>query len=481
MIKLRPYQIESIAGLRASFAQKNKNLILCLPTGAGKTVVFSEMVRLASLRKTQTLVLTDRVELFGQTFAALNRTGLTPQILNAQTKTDQFDSHALVTVAMVETFKRRLLMGYEPKLIIIDECHKGNFTKVLEQYPDARIIGATATPVGKHLYKHYDEIIQTIDIPELVDFEFLAPCKAYQMQDDFSDLETKRGEYTEQSLFNHFNDRKLYSGVVEQWLKHAQNKKTIVFNVNIEHANQMTIEFQNAGITSECITSKTPKAERVEILAAFTRGEFSVLNNCGILTTGYDEPSIEVVVMNRKTKSLPLWLQCCGRGSRMSPGTGKTKFTVLDFGMNHDEHGLWSEPRTWKLEPPKKKKLGESPVKNCPKCEAMLRASAKECEYCGYVFPEKEPEPESAGVMVEVNQNRIPSEILGKFVSDLTIDELITLQNAKRFKPSFIWRVVRSHGGSGLKEYASKMQYKRGWLFHHTTKLNDCEYKNIQL
>jgi len=198
------------------------------------------------------------------------------------------------------------------------------------------------------------------------------------------------------------------------------------------------------------------------------------------LTTGYDEPTIEVVVMNRKTKSLPLWLQCCGRGSRMSPATGKKDFIVLDFGMNHDEHGLWSEPRTWKLEAPKKKKLGESPVKNCPECEAMLRASAKECEYCDYVFPEKEPEIESAGVMVEV-KNRIPTDIQGKFIADLTIDELIILQNSKQFKPSFIWRVVRSHGNSGLKEYASKMQYKRGWLFHHISKLNDCTFKNVRL
>lgn len=476
-MKLRPYQIESIDGLRGSFKEGNNRIILCSPTGSGKTVMFSEMVRLAVKRGTITLVLTDRIELFAQTFAALSRTGVVPQELNARTKLKDFDPAALVTVGMVETFKRRKLDNYNPKLIIIDECHKGNFNKVLEMYPNARIIGATATPVGKHLFKYYQEIVQTIDIPELIDREFLSPCKAFQMVDDFSDLETKRGEYTDKSLFNHFNERKLYSGVVEQWRKHAEGRKTLIFNVNIEHAEQMTIEFNNAGILSECITSKTSKDERRMILSAFSQGLIPVLNNCGILTTGYDEPTIECVVMNRKTKSLPLWLQCCGRGSRISPG--KDNFIVLDFGMNHYEHGLWEEPRTWSLEPKKKKKLGEAPVKNCPKCEAMLSASAKECRFCSHIFPIKIDSPEE-GVMIEVKPST-PSELVGRNLSSLTIDELIGLQKSKRYKPSFIWRIIRSKGVEVLKDYASKMEYKHGWVRHHTGLMNDCDFADLIL
>jgi superfamily II DNA or RNA helicase len=476
MITLRPYQIEAIEKLRENFSLKHKRQILCLTTGAGKTVVFSEMVRRAALKGTTTLILTDRIELFKQTFISIEAHGITIQEISAKS-TKWFDYNAIVTVAMVETFKRRLPENYSPKLIIIDEAHKGNFTKILDLFPDASVIGATATPVGKHIPKYYTEIVQTIDTPELISEGYLANCRAYQMQDDFSDLEVKAGEYTEQSLFNHFNKRNLYSGVVEQWQKLAYGKKTVVFNVNIEHSENMTKEFLANGIKSECITSKTPKEERERILAAFKSGLFPVLNNCGILTTGWDEPTVECVVMNRKTKSLPLWLQCCGRGSRKAPN--KDEFIVLDFGMNHDEHGLWEEQRKWKLEQKKKKnKIQEAAVKTCPDCEAMLAASANDCKFCGYIYPEKKTELKN-GVMVEVKTGT-PSDLVGRKISSLDIDELIILEKSKKFKATYIWRVVRSKGAEALTEYASKRQHKRGWLFHQQkemlTKSNFTDY-----
>jgi len=475
-MELRDYQNEAIEDLRKSFSEKNDRVILCLPTGSGKTVIFSEMVRLAYDRKTTTLVLTDRLELFKQTLSALARHGMDIQELSAKKKKGDFDPNCILTLAMIETLKRRKLENYNPKLIIIDEAHKGNFTKIFTMFPNARIIGATATPVGKHIFKNYQDIIQSIDIPELIDKSFLSPCKAFQMVDDFSDLETRRGEYTEESLFNHFDKRKLYSGVVNNWREKAEGKKTIIFNVNIEHTIEMTKEFNNSGIVSECLTSKTSKPDRDRILRAFSDGLFPVLNNCGILTTGYDEPSIECVVMNRKTKSLPLWLQCCGRGSRIYPG--KENFIILDFGMNHDMHGLWEEPRKWTLKPPKKKKKDQvAPVKECPQCLAMLPASIMECKFCGHIFTPKSDKL-AEGVMVEVKK-AAPSKLIGRKLETLSVDELIELQISKRYKPSFIWRVIRSHGKDALEEYASKMEYKSGWVYHHKGKMNDCEFTNF--
>ena len=153
----------------------------------GKTVVFSEMVRLAALRATKTLVLTNRIELFKQTFSALQLHNIALQEVKA-TGSRFFDHLAPVTVAMVETFKRRAPETYQPKLIIIDEAHIASFNKVIDMYPDAMVIGATATPVGKHIYKYYTNLVQTIDTPELIAEDYLSPCCAYQMQDDFSDL-----------------------------------------------------------------------------------------------------------------------------------------------------------------------------------------------------------------------------------------------------------------------------------------------------
>lgn len=358
------------------------------------------------------------------------------------------------------------------------EAHKGNFNKIIEAFPEARIIGATATPVGKHFYQYYTNIVANIDIPDLVDSGYLAPCKAFQMQDDLSDLSTKAGEYTDQSLFNHYNKTTLYDGVIQEYQNRTPGKKAIVFNVNIAHAERMTESFRQAGIASECVTSKTPKEERAKILRAFSIGAFPVLNNCGILTTGYDEPSIEVVIMNRATKSLPLWLQCCGRGSRPYPG--KEFFTVLDFGMNHDQHGLWSEARNWRIRPPKEKKQEAAPVKKCPKCEAINPASARICQFCGEQFKIEKKDPK-AGIMVEVTP-RVPNELIGKKILDLDIPELIQLEQSKKYSPKFIWRIIRSMGEDALKDYADLKGYKSGWIYRQTMMMSENEQiKNYTL
>ena len=479
MIELRPYQNDSVQLIRAAFTSKHKRVVLCLPTGSGKTVVFSEMVRLAAERGTRTLVLTDRTELFTQTFKAMGRVGITPQRIHAKGNYT-IDPFALVTVGMVETLKRRITKGaaLDPELIIIDEAHRGNFTKVLDIFPKARVIGATATPVGKHFFKYYTEIVQNIDIPDLIDKGFLSECRAFQMQADLSDLVTKAGEYTDASLLQHYDNQQLFDGVIEQYKEKANGTKAIVFNVNIKHTENMTKAFNDAGIASECVTSKTPTDERERILRAFHMGLFPVLNNCGILTTGYDEPTIETVIMNRATKSLPLWLQCCGRGSRVIDGV-KERFTVLDFGMNHDQHGMWAEPRTWKITKPREKKQDVAPVKECPKCYSMIFASARRCRYCEYEFPFEEKEL-SQGKMVEVTP-KVPPTLTGKRISDLSLIELIELEASKTYKPSFIWRVVRASGKESIREYARMKGHSSGWAWRQEKEIENSSFKDYIL
>lgn len=457
MINLRDYQIESINELRNGF-KKHQRQILALPTGAGKTVVFSEMVRLANNLGTVTIVLTDRTELFKQTIKALSRVGVAVEEISPHTKKTYLG--ATIYLAMIETLKRRqnVIEQLKPKLIIIDEAHKGNFTKIFELFPDARIIGATATPVGKHIPKFYQNIVQNIDVPDLVESGFLVPCKPYQMIDDFSDLQIDKGEFSNQSLDAHFNKPSLYNGVVENWQKLANGLKTICFCVNIEHTINTCNAFKDAGISCEFITSKTHAIERDGILKAFTNNAFTVLVNCGILTTGYDEPSILCVIMNRATKSLPLWLQCAGRGSRLFPN--KNEFILLDFGGNHTRLGLWNEPRIWSLKE-KKKKEGVAPVKDCPKCAALLPAFVRNCQYCGHEFEIKESEIKD-GVMIEV-MPKVPDHLKGKKISELNLFELIELQRSKKYKASYIWRVVRAK--ELLDEYAELMEYSKGWVY----------------
>ncbi len=236
----------------------------------------------------------------------------------------------------------------------------------------------------------------------------------------------------------------------------------------------MNDEFNKAGIRSHVLTSETPADERKHLLAAFEAGHFPVLQNCGILTTGVDIPSIQAVIMNRATKSLTLWLQCCGRGSRTHHD--KPYFTVLDFGNNHTEHGMWAEHREWSLEAPKKKKKGVAPVRNCPKCSAMLPASARKCDFCGHVFPVSENLPKE-GVMVEVKAE-IPTDLKGKKMSELSIADLVRVGNTKAISKPYIWRVVRSRGKDELQQYCWQAGYKQGWFYNQMKELNDCSFRD---
>lgn len=496
MIGLRPYQQESILQLRQGFGALHQRQVLCLPTGAGKTVVFSEMVRMASAKATRTLVLTDRTELFLQTIKALGKVGVAVEQISPDRK--HVYTGATIYLAMVETIKRRMHLEINPDLIIIDEAHKASFNRIITHYPNAKVIGATATPEGKHFFQYYTNIVQNIDIPELIEQGYLVDCKAYQMQDDFSDLETKAGEYTDASLMGHFDKPKLYGGVIDRWRELADGKKTICFNVNIEHTIKTHQAFLDAGITSEYITSKTTKQERERILSAFHNGAFTVLNNCGILTTGYDEDTIQCVIMNRATKSLPLAMQIPGRASRAWKGcvngletaeerldaiakSPKPYFIYLDFGMNHDRHGLWNEEREWKLKPPKKKQEGVAPVKSCGNtlCGCIVATSARVCKFCGYIFPIKESQL-AEGTMVEVTP-RAPLELVGKRVSELTLTELVRLEQSKKYKPSFIWRVVRSHGEDAVKSYATIKGHSSGWVYRQCLDINNCEYTDYKI
>lgn len=146
MIKLRDYQNEAVDLLSNGF-RKHKRIVLALPTGAGKTVVFSEIVRRAAERGTKTIVLTDRTELFKQTIKSLGRIGVAVEEISPNKKNTYLD--AVIYVGMVETLKRRkeLLESLNPSLLIIDEAHKGNFTSILDSFENARVIGATATPI----------------------------------------------------------------------------------------------------------------------------------------------------------------------------------------------------------------------------------------------------------------------------------------------------------------------------------------------
>lgn len=467
MAGLRWYQKEAIQQVSKGWAS-NQRQILALTTGSGKTYTFVTMAKMALDRGHTSLVLTHRTELFSQTYESFGIVGVKPKMISPDhPEPTDFDG---MFIAMVETLARRphLIEKLDPKIIFIDEAHFGNFNKIIELFPNAYILAVTATPVGKHFYEYYTNIIQTIDTPDLISEGFLVPYKAYQMADDFSDLKKGAGgEYSSKSQYEHFSKDKLYNGVVEEWKLRSEGKKTIVFNCNIKHSEETAKAFNDAGIKSYSVTSKTPTADRDRYMDEFENGDCMVLNNTSILTAGYDHPPIECVILNRATESITLFLQMVGRGSRLFEG--KTGFICLDFGGNHSRHGLWSQPRKWELKAPKKKKKGEAVVKDCPKCEALVYGSARVCEFCGYEFPVVIKSLKD-GVMEEYFEKDIPNKPL----AECTPEEIALLVRLDRLPAGRAAGIVKSRGESELHIFARHMGYSRGWVYN---KMKFSKYK----
>lgn len=475
---LRNYQIRAIEDVKKSFKKGNKRIILCLPTGGGKTLVASNIVA-QTLQKnlfSKVLILTDRTELSNQMSAAVKRIGINPYLFNPKNKKPAFSR---CIVGMIETVKRNTKSLPENfDLIIIDESHKGNFRKIFELYPNSHIIGLTATPISaskKHPLKdYYQDIVVGTQIPELIELGYLSKCTTFAPKVDTSELKTDwKGEYTNESQNKVFNKSSLFKGVIEKYQRFANNTKAIVFNVNVDHSKNICNEFIHAGYEAKHIDGYISDDERKDTLAWFNSTPNGILCNCDIATTGFDQPDIQTVIVNRATTSLALWLQMVGRGSRIVQDK-KYNFTLIDMGNNWQRLGLWEEERDWHewfFNPDKpSKKAGVAPVKNCPECDAIIGASAKKCLYCEYEFPEKEKELQEAEfIQVVASQVQVLPENLNKHKWQMTVQELIDRaefgSNGVPYKKGWILHELKQRGKEALKEYAQIMGYKSSWVY----------------
>lgn len=216
-------------------------------------------------------------------------------------------------------------------------------------------------------------------------------------------------------------------------------------------------ELVEAGLNAKHIDAGFSKSERAKMLIWFKNTPDAILCNVGILTTGFDEPTIETIILYRATKSLPLFLQMVGRGSRVIPDKKRT-FTILDFGNNVREHDFWEAERTWSLKK-KKKKDGSPPVKECKDCGALLPASVMECKFCGYVFPrpvKTKEEAEIAYLQLLTKQQRMKKAEKG------SISEKAAMAKAKLVHPYWVLHKLKDRNEA--LEFIELMGYKKGWV-----------------
>jgi superfamily II DNA or RNA helicase len=340
---------------RIDNASPQHHLLYQLPTGGGKTVIFSEIVRrYINKHNKKVVVLTHRIELCKQTSKMLKGFDVKNKIINSHVKElpDQNDYSCFV--AMVETLKNRIndekLHLENIGLVIIDEAHYNSFRKLLSSFKNAFILGVTATPLSSNIklpmHQNYDELIVGDTIQSLIDKGFLAKANTYSYDVGLTSLKVGiNGDYTVKSSDDLYTNMAMQEKLLHAYVEKSLGKKTLIFNNGINTSLYVYETFKEAGYDIRHLDNTSSNEERKDILDWFKHTPNAILTSVGILTTGFDEPTVETIILNRATKSLTLYFQMIGRGSRKLKN--KDEFTVIDLGNNAARFGLWSDPVNW--------------------------------------------------------------------------------------------------------------------------------------
>lgn len=397
--QLRPYQARAVAEIAEAIAAGRRRIILVAPTGAGKTVIMARLARDARQDGRSILALVHRRELVQQLSGKLFDAGLDHGIVAAGFPARPGER---AQVASISTLHARAVRGSamnlpDADLILVDEAHHATartWRQIIAAYPDAIVIGVTATPCrgdGRGLGGIFDCMIECPPISELIAAGFLVPTKVYApTEPDLAGIRISRGDYNEKQLAERMDGPQLVGDIVTHWHRLAERRCTVVFATSVAHAIHLRDEFGRSGVAAAHVDGGTPTVERDAILARLAAGSLEVVVNCGVLTEGFDLPAIGCIVMARPTKSLALFRQIVGRGLRPAPG--KDHVLVLDHAGATFEHGLIEQPIKWPLaadaraERPSQSSRGKKrapELKACPECSAV-RWSWAPCDECGW-------------------------------------------------------------------------------------------------
>lgn len=354
--ELYDYQKGAIEQIFEKFktAPEDYHLLYQLPTGGGKTVIFSEIVRqYLKIHKKKVLVMTHRIELCRQTSEMLTSFGVVNKVVNSTANLSDQNEYSCF-VAMVETLNNRLnddkLDISDVGLVIIDEAHYNSFTKLFKFFESSFILGVTATPLSSNrnlpMKDNYDELIVGESIRSLIDNEFLAEIEMIHYNLGLTSLEIgPHGDYTVKSSDDLYSGTGMLDKLISAYLSHAKGSKTLIFNNGINTSIQVYYHLRAAGLPIKHLDNTATKSQRKEILEWFRTTPDAILTSVSILTTGFDEPTIDTIILNRATRSLTLYFQMIGRGSRIL--NNKSSFKVIDLGNNYQRFGSWDAPIDW--------------------------------------------------------------------------------------------------------------------------------------
>ena len=452
---LHPYQLDAVADIERVVAAGQRRILLVAPTGAGKTTVFCALVARYVERHLSALVISHRREIVSQASAKLSANGVRHGIIQAGVEPRPMER---VQVASVATLWRRAVrsatMSLPPAdLLIIDEAHHAlatTYRKIIAAYPEAVLLGVTATPCrgdGRGLGGMFATMIECPQIAQLIAQGYLVKARVYApVNPDLRGVRIVGGDYVESQLADRMNRPNLIGDIVTHWHRYGQRRKTVIFAVNVAHSIHLRDEFVRAGVRAD-IDGATPKPDRDAALARLASGETELITNCAVLTEGWDMPAIGCCVLARPTKKIGLFRQMIGRVLRSAPG--KSDAIVLDHSGGVFRHGLPEDHVDWALDPDRRAEASANAARlrrdvagliECSQCSA-LRLGGQPCSHCGFL-------PQRSGQYVPIVDGDLGLVMGGRARAD-------------EYDP-----VTRRRWHCMLAAIALERGYKRGWIAH---------------
>ena len=357
MIELREYQTTFLNNVIRGLSD-HRGVLAVAPTGSGKTVVFNSAIeRFLKATGEKVLVLAHRTELISQASMRLWQDHRLPCAVIQGKQPVRHDM--LVFVASVQTLKNRK-MPKDIGLVITDEAHHAKaetYQMIYEQLPEARMLGFTATPwrlSGAGFQDTFPTMVEGPSIRWLEKAGYLCQAKQFIVPMDHKAFQaavtvTSTGDYHQRKLGDFMSTDPMIRAAVSSWLEYGEDKQTIAFMSSIEQSLAMVKELRARGVSAVHVDGSTKKDARRQYFSGLAGGTYRVLCNVGIATEGLDVPSVQCVLLGRPTKSLSLYLQMCGRGSRTAPNK-PGHYNLIDIGDNILEHGHPNKKQNWNLE-----------------------------------------------------------------------------------------------------------------------------------
>ena len=462
MITLHQFQQDAVAEIERHIAEGRRRALLVAPTGSGKTVIASELIRRWIVQYRRVLFLAHRREIIDQTSAKLTANGVRHGIIMSQVSPRPMEA---VQVASIDTLLvrgvRSSAMDLPPAdLLVFDEAHRARGRtreQLITLYPNAMLLGMTATPCrgdGRGLGNLFDVMIECPQVADLIVGGYLVKSRVYApVNPDLKGVRVEKGDYVISQLAGRMNTEGLVGDIVEHWFKHGEGRPTVAFAVDVAHSVAIRDQFLGAGVRAEHLDGETPLPERADILARLASGETRVVSNCMVLTEGWDCPPVGCTILARPTKQMGLFRQMVGRVLR--PADGKPDAVILDHSGAVYRHGLPEDHVEWTLDVDgraaapvhEKRKAGKEPaLRECPSCRAVMVKPP--CGACGWM-----PEPKARNIDFE--EGRLGLVVGGKSRAQAYTNEekarwyqmLIGEALRRGKKPGWAWYLFRDKFG----------------------------------